>query len=64
MKINSIKFTIVIFELIILSGVIVGLFLLEIPNGNQDVAYVVLGTLVADIAHSTNTLFQKREVAQ
>lgn len=61
MKINNIKFTIILLQLLILAGVIACLFMLEIPEGNQEVAYVALGALFNDVAHSINNMFQKKE---
>lgn len=60
MKINSMKFAIIILELIIISGVLLGLFLLTLPEGNRDAFTLVLGALLSDVSHSINNMFHKR----
>ena len=60
MKINSMKLLIIMTQLVMVSGVITALFMLEIPAGNREVAYVILGALVTDTIHSINNMFQRR----
>ena len=61
MKINSMKLTIIIFQLIIITGILGGLFFIEIPEGNREVAFVILGALTVDMVHSINNMMNKRE---
>lgn len=61
MKINSMKFEIINFELIIICAVIAGLFLLEIPPTNEKILTLVLGAILNDVSHSINNMFHKRE---
>ena len=60
MKINSMKLLIIMVQLLIVMAVMAGLFLLEIPIGNREVAYVILGAFVTDMIHSINNMFHKR----
>ncbi len=61
MKINSMKFEIINFELIIICGVIGGLFILEIPATNEKILTLVLGAILNDVSHSINNMFHKKE---
>lgn len=46
MKINSMKLTIIIILAVMISGTVAGLFYKEIPEGNREVMYMVLGSLI------------------
>ncbi len=59
MKINSMKLLIIILEILLMSGVILGLYFIEIPVGNREVSYVILGALVNNLGHSINSMFKK-----
>jgi len=61
MKINTIKFLVVTMLILMVCGIVVGLFLLEIPPGNREVAYTILGTLIASTIHAISDLFKKGE---
>jgi len=61
MKINSMKMTIIIIQLFIIGGIVGGLFFIEIPSGNREVAFVILGALVVDMVHSVNNMMSKKE---
>ena len=62
MKINSMKLTIILIQLLMIGGIVGGLFFIEIPAGNREVAFVILGALVVDMVHSINNMMNKREV--
>ena len=62
MKINSMKLTIILIQLLMIGGIVGGLFFIEIPMGNREVAFVILGALVVDMVHSINNMMNKREV--
>ena len=55
------KFEIINFELLIVCAVIVGLFMLEIPDANAKILTLVLGALLNDVSHAINNMFHKRE---
>lgn len=59
MKINSMKFSIVLFLLFIVSGIIAGLFFVEIPDGNSEVSYTLLGAVSTILVTSIAELFRK-----
>ncbi len=61
MKINSMKLTIILIQLLMIGGIVGGLFFIEIPIGNREVAFVILGALVVDMVHSINNMMNKRE---
>ena len=61
MKINSMKMAIIIIQLFIIGGIVGGLFFIEIPSGNREVAFVILGALVVDMVHSVNNMMSKKE---
>ena len=61
MKINSMKLTIIIIQLVMIGGIVYGLFFIEIPQGNREVAFVILGALVVDMVHSINNMMSKKE---
>jgi hypothetical protein len=44
---------------LMVSGVAIGLFLIEIPAGNRDAALVVLGSLVTSLVTAITDLFKK-----
>lgn len=60
MKINSMKLEIINFELLIITAVLIGLFFLEIPDGNDKIFTLVLGALLSDVSHAINNMFHKR----
>ena len=62
MKINSMKLTIIIIQLLMIGGIVGGLFFIEIPTGNREVAFVILGALTVDMVHSISNMMNKREV--
>ena len=59
MKINSMKLMIISMLMCLMAGVIVGLFFISIPEGNSDVAYMLLGILANDLGHAINNMFKK-----
>jgi hypothetical protein len=59
-KINSMKFEVINFELLIITGVIVALFILEIPQSNKEILTLVLGALLNDVSHAINNMFHRR----
>lgn len=59
MKINSMKLTIIISLLVIFSGIIYGLFFVEIPTNNADVFYLIIGSLLATIGTAILNMFKK-----
>ena len=60
-RINSMKLTIIIIQLMMITGIVVGLFFIEIPTGNREVAFVILGALTVDMVHSINNMMNKKE---
>ena len=61
MRINSMKLTIILIQLMMITGIVVGLFFVEIPTGNREVAFVILGALTVDMVHSINNMMNKKE---
>lgn len=61
MKINSMKLTIILIQLLMIGGIVGGLFFVEIPTGNREVSFVILGALTVDMVHSINNMMNKRE---
>lgn len=59
MRINSMKLLTVMVLLSLISGIMTGLFFIEIPTGNREVAYLILGSLATMLVHSISNLFQK-----
>ena len=59
MKINSMKFTVVIMLALMIAGVLTGLFFIEMPVGNREVAYILLGSLFATFGRAIADLFKK-----
>ena len=47
MKINSIKLTLVFILAAMISTLMVGLFFIEMPQGNRDIANIAVGSLFA-----------------
>lgn len=62
MKINSIKLTVIFMLAFMISGVAIGLFYKEIPQGNREAALIVLGSLVTALVHAIADLFKKRSI--
>ena len=56
------KLIIIIIQLMMITMIVVGLFFIEIPTGNREVAFVILGALTVDMVHSINNMMNKREV--
>lgn len=61
MRINSMKLTIIVIQLLMISGIMTALFTIEIPEGNREVAYVVIGGLITDVVHSIKDMMNKKE---
>ena len=61
MRINSMKLMIIMTQLFMIGGIVSALFLIEIPTGNREVAFVILGALTVDMVHSINNMMNKRE---
>lgn len=59
MRINSIKFTVVMNQLFMITAIIGGLFFIEIPAGNREVTYLILGAMSTNLVTAINNLFQK-----
>ena len=61
MKINSMKLIIILLQLMLIGGIVGGLFFIEIPQGNREVAFVILGALTVDTIHSIANMMNKKE---
>ena len=59
MKINNIKFSIVVILASMNSGVITALFILEIPQGNREVAFLILGSLLTVFGRAIADIWKK-----
>ena len=59
MRINSIKLTVFIVLAMMVSGTIAGLFMKEIPVGNQEVTYMLLGSLIMGLITVAMGIFKK-----
>jgi len=59
MRINSIKLTVVLIVSLMISLTLFGLFFIEMPTGNRDIANIVLGSLVATFGMAIGNLFKK-----
>ena len=59
MKINSIKFLIIIMLILMMTGILLGLFMVEIPEGNTEVLYMLLGVLAATLGRAVSDMFKK-----
>ena len=59
MRINSMKLSVIIMLVVLLSGIIVGLFFIEIPEGNREVAYTLLGMIGTSLIYAISDLFKK-----
>ena len=59
MKINSMKLLVVILQLALVMGIMAGLFFVEIPQGNREVAYVLLGAISTNLVTSISNLFRR-----
>jgi hypothetical protein len=55
------KLTIIIIQLFIISGIVVGLFFIEIPIGNREVSFTILGGFFVDTVHSIKDMMNKKE---
>ena len=62
MKINNIKTLVVIALMLMLSGIILGLFFVAIPEENEKVAYMLIGMIGTALIQAITDLF-KRGVA-
>jgi len=58
-KINSIKFLIIIMLILMMTGILLGLFMVEIPEGNTEVLYMLLGVLAATLGRAVSDMFKK-----
>lgn len=59
MRINSMKLLVVTQLILILTGIILGLFYVEIPVGNREVSYMLLGGVLSILVESVANLFRK-----
>ena len=59
MRINSIKLTVVIMLMVMIAGIMMGLFYIEIPEGNREVAYMLLGIIGTTLVRAIADLFKK-----
>jgi len=59
MKINSIKLTVVVMLVLMITGILIGLFFIEIPEGNREVAYMLLGIIGTTLVRAIADLFKK-----
>lgn len=59
MRINSMKLTVIILLVVLLAGIISGLFFVEIPEGNREVAYMLLGMFGTTLIYAIGDLFKK-----
>ena len=59
MRINSMKLTVVIILAVMISAIIAALFLREIPEGNLEVTYIILGSLLTIFGRAIADLFKK-----
>lgn len=59
MKINTMKLTIIIFLLLMISGIIIGLFFIKIPDGNGEVFYMMAGMLLGIVSTIIVLMFKK-----
>ena len=55
------KLMIIMLQLILIGGIVGGLFFIEIPQGNREVAFVILGALTVDTIHSISNMMNKKE---
>jgi hypothetical protein len=53
------KLAVIIMLVILLAGIISGLFLIEIPEGNREVAYMLLGMIGTTLIYAISDLFKK-----
>ncbi len=59
MRINSIKLSVVILLALMIAGIAVGLFFIQIPEGNGEVFYMLIGVLAATMGRAVADLFKK-----
>ena len=59
MKINSIKFLIIIMLIMMMVGILLGLFTIKIPEGNTEVLYMLLGVLAATLGRAVSDMFKR-----
>jgi len=59
MRINSMKLTVIIILAVMITGTVVGLFYKEIPEGNREVMFMVLGSLITGFISAIVSLFKK-----
>ena len=59
MKINSMKLSIIIMLIIMMVGILAGLFFIEIPDGNTEVSYMLLGVIAAILGRAIADMFKK-----
>lgn len=58
-KINNIKLTLALFLTVMVGGIIAGLFFIEIPDGNREVAYTLLGAVSTALITVINSILRK-----
>ncbi len=59
MRINSMKLTVIIILAVMITGTVTGLFYKEIPAGNREVMFMVLGSLITGFISAIVSLFKK-----
>ena len=59
MRINTMKLSIIIILLMMISGIIVGLFYVKIPEGNGEVFYMMAGMLLGIVSTIIVLMFKK-----
>lgn len=62
MRINSMKFSIIVLLISLICGIVACLFFIEIPPGNREVAYVLLGGVLTAMINAIADLFQKPKI--
>ena len=59
MRINAMKLTVIIILVAVMAGIIAGLFFIEIPEGNREVSYMLLGMLGTALIQAIADLFKR-----
>ena len=59
MKANSMKMSVIVMLILLMAGVLSGLFFIAIPQGNADVLYMLLGMLANDLGHAVGGIYKK-----
>jgi len=45
--------------ILMMTGILLGLFMVEIPEGNTEVLYMLLGVLAATLGRAVSDMFKK-----